>query len=274
MPLGDARGSKSDPSRFCGVETAFDDDVPNLFSFNLHGGFDFMVLPLMDPDYRPSKVNDDRSISSCLPFAGSDLVLSPSQWSSHIVGKISSWIDLDSEDETLRKDSEIALMQEIHWASHLSLQMDPDYRPSKVDDDRSISSCLPFAGSDLVLSPSQWSSHIVGKISAWIDLDSEDETLRKDSEIALMQEIHWASHLSLQACLLPTPKGTSCANYAKCLNQILLNLNSMQLWLRIPLKKSENVTETRDADHMVSISHTVSMPFLSTRVQLEIHPTS
>lgn len=38
-------------------------------------------------------------------------------------GKISSWIDLDSNDEGLRIDSEIALKQEIAWASHLSLQV-------------------------------------------------------------------------------------------------------------------------------------------------------
>ena len=39
-----------------------------------------------------------------------------------------------------------------------------------------------------------------GKISSWIDLDSEDETLRMDSETTLKQEIAWASHLSLQVC--------------------------------------------------------------------------
>lgn len=39
------------------------------------------------------------------------------------VGKVSTWIDLDSEDETLRKDSEITLKQEIAWASHLSMQV-------------------------------------------------------------------------------------------------------------------------------------------------------
>ena len=38
-------------------------------------------------------------------------------------GKISSWIDLDSEDDILREDSEIALKQELAWASHLSLQV-------------------------------------------------------------------------------------------------------------------------------------------------------
>lgn len=39
------------------------------------------------------------------------------------LGKISSWIDLDSYDETLCLDSETTLKQEIAWASHLSLQV-------------------------------------------------------------------------------------------------------------------------------------------------------
>ena len=38
-------------------------------------------------------------------------------------GKISSWIDLDSEDEALRMDSETTLKQEIAWANHLSVQV-------------------------------------------------------------------------------------------------------------------------------------------------------
>ena len=60
-----------------------------------------------------------------LPVAASDLVRSPSQWCIHIVGKISEWIDLDSEDEQLRLDSELTLKQEIAWATHLSLQVHP-----------------------------------------------------------------------------------------------------------------------------------------------------
>ncbi|XP_051129956.1 protein arginine N-methyltransferase 1.5 [Andrographis paniculata] len=174
MPLGERHAGDKSESRYCGVEADFDDDMPNLLSFNVHGGFDFVVATLMDPSYRPSL----------------------------------------------------------------------------LDNETSRSRALPFAGSDLVLSPSQWSSHVVGKISSWIDLDSEDETLRKDSEIVLKQEIAWASHLSLQACLLPTPKGASCANYAKCLNQILQNLGNMQLWLRIPLEKPEGVTDANNPDFM------------------------
>ncbi|PHT95895.1 Protein arginine N-methyltransferase 5 [Capsicum annuum] len=164
MTLGERQGDEKNDSKYCGVETEFNDDMPLLLSLNIHGGFDFVVAPLMDPAYRPSLL-----VSS-----------------------------------------------------------------------NGGSGVLPFAGSDLVLSPSQWSSHVVGKISSWLDLDSEDEMLRRDSEITLKQEIAWASHLSLQACLLPAPKGVTCANYARCVNQILQNLSNMQLWLRIPLEKSDD----------------------------------
>ncbi|KNA06780.1 hypothetical protein SOVF_177920 isoform A [Spinacia oleracea] len=162
MPLGERNGDKE--SRYCGVETDFSNDMPQLLEFNIKGGFDFVLATLVDPAYRPSleSINDLRS------------------------------------------------------------------------------GALPVAGSDLVLSPAQWSSHVVGKLSSWIDLDSDDEILRRDSEICLKQEVAWASHLSLQACLLPVPKGQSCANYSRCVNQILQSSNNMQLWLRIPLRKRED----------------------------------
>ncbi|KAJ4958360.1 hypothetical protein NE237_025471 [Protea cynaroides] len=163
MPLGQRVGDKSD-SRYCGVETEFDDDMPHVLASNVAGGFDFIVAPLMDPTYRPS-LESSGGCGASVP---------------------------------------------------------------------------PFAGSDLVLSPSQWSCHVVGKISSWIDLDSDDEGFRMDSEIVLKQEISWASHLSLQACLLPAPRGASCSNYARCVNEILQTLNNMQLWLRIPLQKLED----------------------------------
>lgn len=160
MPLGQRAGDKGD-SRYCGVEADFSDDMPHLLTHNLTGGFDFVLAPLVDPSYRPS----------------------------------------------------------------LSTNISEGF-------------ALHVAASDLILSPAQWSSHVVGKISSWIDLDSDDEALRIDSETALKQEISWASHLSVQACLLPPPKKGGCGNYARCVNQILQGLTNMQLWLRLPLEKS------------------------------------
>ncbi|PKU63943.1 protein arginine N-methyltransferase 5 isoform X1 [Dendrobium catenatum] len=164
MPLGQRVGDKSD-SRYCGVETDFIDDMPHVLTHNLSGGFDFVVAPLVDPSYRPSFPTNSASEGFVLPVAASDLIVSPAQWSSHVVGKISSWIDLDSEDEKLRMDSETALKQEISWASHLSVQ----------------------------------------------------------------------------ACLLPPPKKGCCSNYARSVNQILQGITNMQLWLRLPLVKSGSI---------------------------------
>ncbi|KVH91541.1 Protein arginine N-methyltransferase [Cynara cardunculus var. scolymus] len=185
MPLGDNLGDKSD-SRYCGVETEFNDDMPHVLSCNVNGGFDFVVAPL--------------GFSKLKMFAFTKF------------------------DKTGCLLIHYLDVEKLQAAEH----MEPGYRPSLIDKASRDSTVLPFAGSDLVLSPSQWSSHVVGKISSWIDLDSEDDILRVDSEITLKQELAWASHLSLQACLLPTPKGTSCGNYARCVNQILQNLNNMQ----------------------------------------------
>lgn len=91
MPLGERGGWDKSESRYCGVETEFNDDMPNVLSLNLStGGFDFVVASLMDPSYRPSQSNE----GGVLPFACSDLVLSPSQWSSHVVGKNKSCLCL------------------------------------------------------------------------------------------------------------------------------------------------------------------------------------
>lgn len=47
MPLGERYSGDKSESRYCGVETEFDDDMPNLLSFNVHGGFDFVLATLV-----------------------------------------------------------------------------------------------------------------------------------------------------------------------------------------------------------------------------------
>lgn len=48
MALGERGGWDKSESRYCGVETDFNDDMPHLLSFNLsNGGFDFVVTTLV-----------------------------------------------------------------------------------------------------------------------------------------------------------------------------------------------------------------------------------
>ncbi|EFH56835.1 hypothetical protein ARALYDRAFT_343998 [Arabidopsis lyrata subsp. lyrata] len=110
--------------------------------------------------------------------------------------------------------------------SSIAILMNPSYRPGLADESNYDTRVLPFADSYLVVPLFRW---------------------------------------RLRSCLLPTPKGTSCANYARCVNQILQRLPeielfknlfnessnlfsslfllqsdpAMKLWLRIPLKDSD-----------------------------------
>ncbi|XP_027189493.1 protein arginine N-methyltransferase 1.5-like isoform X3 [Cicer arietinum] len=171
MPLGFRGEGITYTARFCGVETPFYFNIKETIkTYIVHGDFDFVVSPLMFSGHSPSK-------------------------------------DRDPEVHNL---------------------------------DRRL---YPYAETDINVAWAQWAKAgiVVAKICPWLDLDSEDENVRTDSEAILKQQIEWASYLSLKACLLPTPKGNSCANYARCVNQILKGpKNNMQLLLRIPIGMSDN----------------------------------
>lgn len=99
----------------------------------------------------------------------------------------------------------------------------------------------------------------------------------------IYKHVIFSSHgfvLNIQACLLPAPKGKSCANYARCVNQILENLHNMKvlllsfhfqfdkiilkldvltsqfsllkLWLRIPLSTKDDDSIDANSDRSVS----------------------
>ncbi len=66
--------------------------------------FDFLVVPLVHPRYK-------RDFSGLTPkrpgpLTRSDKVVKVSEWTTLIVAKPSSWIDLDSESEMVRRNSE------------------------------------------------------------------------------------------------------------------------------------------------------------------------
>ena len=92
----------------------------------------------------------------------------------------------------------------------------------------------PFTRSDTVLHSGQWGSQIVGMLSPWLRLDAAAEPTRRRSEAAFLQEIAWASHLTISTLLLPPP-GLDCLNYARHVNQAALSAPHLQLLVRVPL---------------------------------------
>uniref|UniRef100_A0A8C4HGT5 Protein arginine N-methyltransferase 5 n=1 Tax=Dicentrarchus labrax TaxID=13489 RepID=A0A8C4HGT5_DICLA len=83
-------------------------------------GFDFLCMPLFHSRFRrefelePAKSRPGAQTRSDLLLCGRD-------WNTLIVGKLSSWIDADSEIETERRNSEAALAQELNFSAYLGL---------------------------------------------------------------------------------------------------------------------------------------------------------
>uniref|UniRef100_A0A8C2I0P0 Protein arginine N-methyltransferase 5 n=1 Tax=Cyprinus carpio TaxID=7962 RepID=A0A8C2I0P0_CYPCA len=70
--------------------------------------------------------------------------------------------------------------------------------------------------SDLLLCGRDWNTLIVGKLSPWIETDSELTTERRNSEEALVQELNFCAYLGLPAFMIPL-RGPHCANLARIL---------------------------------------------------------
>ncbi|XP_067881313.1 protein arginine N-methyltransferase 5, partial [Heterodontus francisci] len=88
-----------------------------------------------------------------------------------------------------------------------------------------------------------WNTLIVGKLSPWIQVDSEDEQVRKNSEEAVLQELNFAAYLGVPAFLIPLGQSNN-SNLARLLlNHLLTGHHSTIFWIRVPLISWEDMRE-------------------------------
>ena len=57
-------------------------------------------------------------------------------------------------------------------------------------------------------------------VSDWLQPDAADAAVRAECQRRLRAELDWASHLSMQAVILPTPPALNTANYAQALTHV------------------------------------------------------
>ena len=91
----------------------------------------------------------------------------------------------------------------------------------------------PLTRSDLTLASSEWTSVVVGKLSPWLNLDSDVAHIRKKSEKAFFQEFYLALHLGLPAILVSVT--SECVNLARCLNELTSCQSLTQVWVKVPI---------------------------------------
>ncbi|XP_063951475.1 protein arginine N-methyltransferase 5-like [Lytechinus pictus] len=99
-----------------------------------------------------------------------------------------------------------------------------------------------FARSDLLLPSQDWSALVVGKLSEWLQPDSENAVVRQNSQVALMQELNYAAHLSLPAVLVPL-NNINCVNLARCLYSHMQGHSNHQVWIHVPIQAPGTMTD-------------------------------
>ncbi|KAJ7035001.1 PRMT5-domain-containing protein [Mycena alexandri] len=73
-------------------------------------------------------------------------------------------------------------------------------------------------------------------ISDWLELDAADDWVRHDAEIALKQELAYASYLNIHSAILPPPRSREyVSSYARTVNACLKNSPYMHLSIRLPI---------------------------------------
>jgi protein arginine N-methyltransferase 5 len=119
-----------------------------------------------------------------------------------------------------------------------------------------------FHRGEVNLSKYEETDGVIGVVSPWLELDSADEGIRFDSEIALRQELSYASHLGIAHVLLPPPSSDpACqpflADYARAIAGCLQTRGAeapaaghfMTLSIRLPISSPYNLAQTMLRNH-------------------------
>ncbi|KZV62913.1 PRMT5-domain-containing protein [Peniophora sp. CONT] len=93
-----------------------------------------------------------------------------------------------------------------------------------------------FGAGEVTLVHLDEAQNVLVSVSDWLELDAADPWVRHDAEIALLQELSYASYLDVQTAILPPPRNRQhVASYARALNAALVRIPYMQLSIRLPI---------------------------------------
>ena len=76
---------------------------------------------------------------------------------------------------------------------------------------------------------------VAGSMSIWTNIDSQNPSIRKKSELIIRKECEWAAHLGLMSVIFTLP-AAPISNFARVLNQSISILSypavSLIIWIQ------------------------------------------
>lgn len=102
----------------CGLEYVITPDLQACLTEALHSNYSFIVSPIVHPRFRRQYVSCAGKTGG---FTRSDMILSPQDWTSRIVGKLSPYLEVDSPVPSVRQRHEDCLNEELSYCRGLGL---------------------------------------------------------------------------------------------------------------------------------------------------------
>ncbi|CAH2100096.1 unnamed protein product [Euphydryas editha] len=102
----------------CGLDYITAPDLQECLTEALHANFAFIVSSIVHPRFRRPILPSGGTVGG---FTRSDMILSPQDWNSRIVGKISEYLDPDSPSPVVRQRHEDCLNEELSYCRGLGL---------------------------------------------------------------------------------------------------------------------------------------------------------
>lgn len=100
----------------CGLEYTATSDLQACLTEALQCNYQFIVSPIVHPRFRRHYIAGAGSVGG---FTRSDMILSPQDWNSRMVAKLSPYLDVDCTSPTVRKRHEDCLNEELGYCRGL-----------------------------------------------------------------------------------------------------------------------------------------------------------
>lgn len=123
------------------------------------------------------------------------------------------------------------------WRGMCVISSEPDERPEGSELRAETWRANPaFQLGEVTMTRLEEAGGVIVMISDWLELDAADSWVRHDSEIALQQELSYASYLDVQTAIFPPPRNRSqIAAYGRAINTCLARTPYMQFSIRLPI---------------------------------------
>lgn len=107
----------SQPDVSCGLDYITTSDLQACLTEGLHSNYSFIISPVVHPRFRRPFTSTGRVGG----FTRSDMVLSPQDWTSRMVAKVSPYLNPDCSSPLVRQRHQDCLNEELNYCKGLGV---------------------------------------------------------------------------------------------------------------------------------------------------------